>query len=322
MKITETKVITLNSINAVEVSNPTFMSDVRFNFPSVVAPEENILYNTFSIQSGTFPFSFYNVNELNDKLVINIGGSDLLMTIPEGNYNTSNLAATFKGLFTSLTGSNVAFVLDAKTGVYSLTSLTENETITIKHAGSTSFRVFGLRAGQDKTFSYNTANPTSFDFPANLLGAKKIQVYSSALSGHNLDSKTLGANSLLGTIPINAPVFGLITFDLGRNNETVIKNPTVNAIDIQLKDEYDNFIDFNSTDWALTIIIKTYRRQSYVMDRNFESMLTTKMEIPDPPVLKRSNAEPLALEKYEDDELEALLDNSDLSNSTQAQNKM
>lgn len=313
---TETKVITLNSINAVEVSNPTFLSDVRFEFPSVVAPDENTLYSTFSIQSGTLPFSFYNVNELNNKLVINIGGNDLLMTIPEGNYNTSNLATTFKGLYTSLTGSTVAFVLDAKTGVYSLTSLNANESITIKHAGSTSFRVFGLTAGQDKTFDYDTTTPTPFDFPANLLGAKKIQVYSSALSGHNLDSKTLGVNSLLNTIPINAPVFGLITFDSGTSNETVIKNPTVDAIDIQLKDEYDNYIDFNSTDWTLTIIIKTYRRESYAMFRNFESMLTTKVKPPDPPALKRSNAEPLALEKYEDDELEALLDNSNLSNSS------
>lgn len=45
-----------------------------------------------SIQSATIPYSFYNVDYFNNTLVYNVnGGSNIVITIPQSNYNTTSL---------------------------------------------------------------------------------------------------------------------------------------------------------------------------------------------------------------------------------------
>jgi hypothetical protein len=67
-----------------------FTSNCIFNLPQFIIPRVKNMF--VSVQSATIPYSFYNVDYFNDRLVYNVnGGSDITIQIPQGNYNTTTL---------------------------------------------------------------------------------------------------------------------------------------------------------------------------------------------------------------------------------------
>ena len=67
-----------------------FTSNCVFNLPQFIIPRVKNMY--VSVQSAAIPYSFYNVDYFNDLFVYNVnGGSDINITIPQGNYNTTTL---------------------------------------------------------------------------------------------------------------------------------------------------------------------------------------------------------------------------------------
>lgn len=46
-----------------------------------------------------------------------------------------------------------------------------------------------------------------------------------------------------------------------------MKTKRVEEIDIQLRDQDNNLIDFNNTDWCVSIVINTHRRVAFSEDR-------------------------------------------------------
>jgi len=56
----------------------------------LIFPRNKAMY--VSVQSASIPYSFYNVDGFNDTLVYSVGGgSNQVITIPQGNYNTTSL---------------------------------------------------------------------------------------------------------------------------------------------------------------------------------------------------------------------------------------
>ena len=56
---------------------------------------------------------------------------------------------------------------------------------------------------------------------------------------------------LLAVIPIDQPVWGLITYNNFTDTKHIIQNTTLDSIDIQIKGEDENYINFNNIDWCL-----------------------------------------------------------------------
>ena len=58
----ESRLVSINSANALIKNNTTFNSDVVFKFPGLVKPEQHITSVQFQLVDAQIPVSFYNIN--------------------------------------------------------------------------------------------------------------------------------------------------------------------------------------------------------------------------------------------------------------------
>ena len=262
--IQDTKLLSLNSKYASKL-NGTQNSRVLFDFVNIIDKSKDHLYMTMAVQSAEIPSSFYNVTIKNN--ITRVDRDDIAaafdITIPVGNYNADTYLAKFKELYDAATPSNVTIALDAVTGIFNLQEALAD--FTIKSVGSTSYVLWGGEVGTDYVFPVAGA-AASFGFPANFLGITKIKLSSDNLAGTNVDSSQLKTTTLIDTISVAATPFGLTIFNsLGR--ETLMKAKRIEEVDLELRDQDDNLIDFNNAEWCISIIINTHRRVAFSEDR-------------------------------------------------------
>lgn len=262
--IQDTKLLSLNSKYASKL-NGTQNSRVLFDFVNIIDKSKDHLYMTMAVQSAEIPSSFYNVTIKNN--ITRVDRDDIAaafdITMPVGNYNADTYLAKFKELYDAATPSNVTIALDAVTGIFNLQEALAN--FTIKSVGSTSYVLWGGEVGTDYVFPVAGA-AASFGFPANFLGVTKIKLSSDNLAGTNVDSSQLKTTTLIDTISVTATPFGLTIFNsLGR--ETLMKAKRIEEIDLELRDQDDNLIDFNNAEWCISIIINTHRRVAFSEDK-------------------------------------------------------
>ena len=262
--IQDTKLLSLNSKYASKL-NGTQNSRVLFDFVNIIDKSKDHLYMTMAVQSAEIPSSFYNVTIKNN--ITRVDRDDIAaafdITMPVGNYNADTYLAKFKELYDAATPSNVTIALDAVTGIFNLQEALAD--FTIKSVGSTSYVLWGGEVGTDYVFPV-AGTAASFGFPANFLGVTKIKLSSDNLAGTNVDSSQLKTTTLIDTISVAATPFGLTIFNsLGR--ETLMKAKRIEEIDLELRDQDDNLIDFNNAEWCISIIINTHRRVAFSEDR-------------------------------------------------------
>ena len=100
-KKTETIQIYLNSKTANKFYDG-YTSNCEFSLPHIVLPRSKNMF--VSIQTASIPYSFYNVDNFNDTVVYNInGGTNRIITIPQGNYNTTSLRNYLISMMTNFT---------------------------------------------------------------------------------------------------------------------------------------------------------------------------------------------------------------------------
>ena len=103
-KKTETIQIFLNSKTANKYYDG-YTSNCEFTLPHIVLPRSKTMY--VSVQSASIPYLFYNVDGFNDTLVYSVGGGlNIVITIPQGNYNTSSLRTY---LLSEMTGFTITY---------------------------------------------------------------------------------------------------------------------------------------------------------------------------------------------------------------------
>jgi hypothetical protein len=112
-------------------------------------------------------------------------------------------------------------------------------------------QILGFELNQTYT-STGTHNPFILNapYPLNLLGIKKLNILSSELSTTNYSSNK-GTVSLLGSIPVDQPSFGLVIYENKTNTKYKLNNFEISKIDIQIEDETNNPINFNNINWSL-----------------------------------------------------------------------
>jgi len=254
--ISERRLISLNSEDATEYYNGTFLSNLMFNFTEVLKDERNILYVEGGIYNCQIPCSFYAVNYTNNVLFYSLNSISYSVTVPVGNYNFTNFASQMVSKFL-VNGHIIVITIDKTTGVITFT----NSTGTLNYfseTGSTLWRVLGFETGSG---NFNaTANIITPPYLLNLLGIKKLKIYSNALGINSLDSKSSITNTLIDTLGVNTPAYGLLTYDNQQAIYSKLKQKTINQIDIQIKDEKNDFVNMNNTDWTITLALIIYRK--------------------------------------------------------------
>lgn len=266
--IVDTKIISLNSEDGIRL-NGTNLSNIKFDLPNLITDNKNVYHRQISLLNAQIPFSFYNVNSNYNKIVIVALNTLKTITIPVGNYNSTNLFSTLTtAIFNAFSAPSITinFSVSKITGKIQMTStsafaLEKNSTID---------KILGFDDNLDYSStlvgSIHTLNGI---YPMNLLGTKKLQIRSTILSMNNYSSNNGGLNTLLTTIPVNAAPFGLIDYTSISNSLISFSNTNLDEIDISISDAEDNnLINFNNQNWTLTLAIYEYKKIDFTISNS------------------------------------------------------
>jgi len=252
----ERRLINLNSEDATFKNNGTYLSNVSFGFSHVLKEERDVIYVEGGVLNAQIPVSFYSINYTNNILYYSLNSTIFSITIPVGNYNFTTFASAMVAQFLA-NGHTMTVTINQTTGVITIT----NSTGTLNYfqeSGSTSWRVLGFEKGSG---NFNaTANVLTPPYLLNLLGPKKLKIFCEAFSISSVDSKNYSTSTLIDTISIDVPSYSQLNYTNQTGEYGRLKKKEINTIDILICDENNNPINFNNTDWSLTLALIIFRQ--------------------------------------------------------------
>lgn len=254
--IIEKRLINLNSSNATNKYNGTYLSNVDFCFTNILADDPNIINIQGGVLDCIIPVSYYTINYANNILSYTISGVVFSITISVGNYNFNTLATELLARF-SANGHNIVTTINKNSGILTFTYTGASTFDSFNYLGSTCFKILGFNPKLNYT---TTANVLTAPYLLNLLGFKKIKVSSLVFNTGAYDSSVLSSSNLICSIPVNASSYGLLIYNNIDTTYGNLKLTNISTVDIQLYNEDNVFINFNNTDWTMTLCLLIYRK--------------------------------------------------------------
>ena len=252
--IREKRLISLNSDNATQYLNGTRMlSNMSFDFRNILIPDPSILYIEGGVQSAQIPASFYAITATNNTFNYTVNTIAYNIQVTPGNYNYNTLVTAMTTAFT-VNGHTFTFVLNRASNILTMTlsSGTWNNILP-----SSIGVVLGFSPATTYTIVANTITyPNLFD----VMGPKKLKIFSSNMAIDSYDSINNSTTNLIETISINVPGFSLILYQNIDGTYGHLRTHYLSTVDIQITDENNNPIDFNGVGWTITIVLILYKR--------------------------------------------------------------
>lgn len=228
--------------------NDFFNSNLEFNIPNLYQSSNNISHLTIKCLHAEIPYSFYVVNEYNNLLSITDNNNQINnYSIPFGNYN----ANTFMKYLTPLLPTGMTLAFNNTNGKF---TFSYNGVFSI-NSNSTCNVLLGFEKG--KTYN-STDKKITLPYLANFIGSKNIYLKIPNLILDNYNTATLD-RATLSNIPVDVPPFSIIMYENSSGSSTTIKSIQIpDILYIQLADDQNNLIDFNNTEFSITIQIDFY----------------------------------------------------------------
>ena len=257
----DSRIISLNSSDAI-LLNSTYKSWVKFQFSGLLKEEDDILKIELSLVNAQIPISWYIINYSNNMFKIKLGNNtEQIITIPVGNYNANSLITNLKLL---INDSNFIITISKITGKITFTY--NNSFIIYTNIDNS----IGIILGFELNNVYNSTNSLTCPYPLNLLGYKRLEIYTQDIQTLNYSSANNSMSTLLSIIPIDQPPWGLITFNNYTDTKNIIKNKTIDKIEIIIRAEDKTLINFNNIDWTLKLKIDITRKYN-ISDKSNEN---------------------------------------------------
>lgn len=250
IELVDTKQYYLSSSSTRAIKhNGEYNSKLTFEIPNFISNKQNTIYHTISVLNANIPYSFYIINEYNNKFKFNNETIELDL----GNYNAITLANLINQEIHNVDGS-CNIVLDQVTGKYKISS---PNTFTLNLTVSDLAEILGTDKGvYNAIFNFIEGFHIDFPYLVNTSGSKYINVRINNLITENLNMDT-GDKQTLVNIPINVSPFGIIRYDNNTRLESLVKNDDMNLVELELTDDKNRLINFNNINWGIVILIKT-----------------------------------------------------------------
>ena len=288
LTVRDTRFISLNTQHCIKKPNSgtgdtlyesSFLSQIDFPFKDVLKDDDDILYSHVSIVNAQIPVSFYLINYTVNKLKYTINnGAIQTMILERGNYNLTQLIDVIvKGFFSA--GYVFSITFNKVTGkLLFIGPASTTFTFLSQSFGSTINEIIGF----DSVSSYSsTGNVLLAEHMCSLIGIKKLKISSNALRTSGLTSSGLGGGDLLSIIPVNAPPYGLILYENNSSSEGgLLLNRVIGNIDISITDENNRYVNFNNTEYSITLAITTTRILKERINSNFKDSTNQIMNMP------------------------------------------
>jgi len=250
MNNSESIQIHLNSKNATSYNNNN-IADCNFNLPNIEI--EDGYYIHLSVQTCVIPYSFYNIDSINNTLfyqeiLVDVNGNqtgtiNTTLNMSSGNYNAIQLATYLQSNLprTTVTYSTI-------TGKYTFINSTYN--FIIRSQYSTCLSLIGCSTND----LYNTSvlkSLTSFT-PANLSPRQCICISSNLPTG-NINNQQGSNRSIICSIPIISQPFSLITYNNINGSKFNLYSNFINFINIKLSDQNGSILNLNGQYFSITL---------------------------------------------------------------------
>ena len=242
---TDNKLINLTSETATQYFNTTFLSNLSFDTPGLLVPNPYIKKVELSTIHAEIPVSFYTINYSNSFFKYSINnGTIFTKQVPVGNYNANSLISA---LLILLNDANFQIIINKVSGVL---RFHHNKTFTIYTDTYSIGKVLGFNLKTSYVSAETPLYTLTALYPLSLLGIKKINISSQTLNTSNFSS-AIGTTSLINSISVDQPPFGLIVYQNTGGTKFSLTNKDINKIDLQLYDEDFNYINFNNINWSI-----------------------------------------------------------------------
>jgi len=242
-KKTETIQIFLNSKTANKYYDG-YTSNCEFSLPHIVLPRSKTMY--VSVQSASIPYSFYNVDGFNDTLVYSVGGgSNIVITIPQGNYNTTSLR---NYLLSVMTGFTIAY-----SSLNNTFTFTHSTSDFIFKSSSTCMEILGF----EESIQHNSISRVMTSSACiNLFTIRNIYIQSSNLMLSNINNATPNNSCILCSIPLTTGQFSIVNYFNTNNVKSRIDSlRNFSSLQISLTDQDGDILDLNGCHFSLTLQI-------------------------------------------------------------------
>ena len=243
---TESKLINLSSESANQFFNNSYLSNVSFNTPGLLIKNPLIARVEISVLHAEIPVSFYTINYSNSWFKYKIDTGPIInVQVQVGNYNANSLITE---LLTLINDANFTIIINKITGVI---QFHHNKSFIIYTDNTYPIgKILGFNLNTSYTSTETPLYTLTALYPLNLLGIKKINISSQTLITNNFSS-AIGTTSLINSISVDQPPFGLIVYQNTGGAKFTLSNTDINKIDLALFDEDFNYINFNNINWSI-----------------------------------------------------------------------
>jgi hypothetical protein len=262
---TDSKLIYLSSADG-DCQNGSYLSHVIFHFDNLFPNSEYIVNSTIQLMTAQIPLSYYNINNSNNEFIYEIIGNQTVIEIKPGNYSVMMLIEALQ-----FGDDGFIITLDERDGTLSFTLDVE-----FRICECSILTIIGLTQMTD-----SIDKEILCDFPLNTSGTKSIIIFSPSFHTENLN--TNGRDDMLAIIPINQSSMGIEMYSNGNNNlKYIIKGDNLNKIELILKSDTNQFINFNSINWSVCLLLETTRTltQRTTTFKRISNYLTNKSNKP------------------------------------------
>jgi len=240
--------IYLNSSLADVQYNGASKSTVSFFFKDVLKLKKNTLEMRVSVTNAEFPVSWYVINDSNNSISITVNSVATNYLFPKGNYNVT----TFISQWISFFGSSWALTYDKYQNIFTWSNTNGQFTFSDNKGTNSLFPVIGFIQGNSYTSSGNTLTAI---YPFNFYNITRLNIKSNTFNLGNVDSNNKSQTRTICSVPVNATSGGMIYYNNYSHYKSIFKKDHLQNINIEIQDDFKNYINFNNLDWTITLQI-------------------------------------------------------------------
>jgi hypothetical protein len=187
------------------------------------------------------------------------------ITITTGFYDYKSLFAEMHTRFQA-NSHNFVLTLNENTGKMNFHHQGAGDFHSIVYNGSTCFSILGF----EKQDYLATAENLEAPHPLDLLGIRALKIMCPEFSTNNRDSVNLATTQLIETIPVDQAPYGVIMYSNSNNEYGNLQTQNISTINIQILSELGDFVNFNNTNWTITLVL--------LIDRIFKMNLINNLD--------------------------------------------
>ena len=207
-------------------------SNYTVSFPNMQIQNQEV---KLGIEQFIMPNLTFPIRAGKNKLIINEGGGDLTVTIPDGSYTSTLFCTALKDALDLAGALTYSCTISATTN-YLTISATGAFTLKISSASTSS--VMWQILGFSNSYSTSAASHTGI-YPVRTSGDDYLFIEITNLSNNNLNS-AYPTYSILDAVPINCNFGDVVFYKGSESNYTLSLDDELNQVSIRLRDQYGN----------------------------------------------------------------------------------